>query len=73
MTVIELNKIIGAEIKKARTDAKLTQQELAEKIGYSSKQAISAIESGRESVAVSTLASICQTLNMEALFFLRKK
>ncbi len=68
-----LKKIIGSEIQKSRKDAGLTQKELAERSGFSGANAIANIENGNKAISVLKLAQICDALDLDPVFFLRKK
>ncbi|AIM37414.1 hypothetical protein KO02_12480 [Sphingobacterium sp. ML3W] len=68
-----LNKHIGSEIQKARKEAGMTQEELAIKVGFSTRNALANVESGAKAVSISKIAQICEILNLETVFFLRKK
>lgn len=57
----ELSKDIGDTLRDIRKEKKLTQAQLAEKLGVS-QQIISRIEKGRENVTISTLKEITKAL-----------
>ena len=62
-----LTKSIGKKIKLARTNAKLTQEGLAEKTGLSSRY-ISQLERGLAFGSAKTIVGICKTLNIDSNF-----
>lgn len=57
-------KILGNNIKQIRTFEKLSQEELAEKIGKSS-HFISLVERGESGLSVNTIIDICKALNTD--------
>ena len=57
-------KILGNNIKQIRTLEKLSQEELAEKIGKSS-HFISLVERGESGLSVNTIIDICKALNTD--------
>ncbi len=62
-----LRKNIGKKIKLARTQAKYTQEQLAEKISLSPRY-ISQLERGIAFGSATTIISICKTLNITSDF-----
>lgn len=54
---------IGTQIKYWREKRKLTQTELAEKIGVANKSVIYRYESGRRSPSIETMEKIAKALN----------
>lgn len=60
-----LNVAVGARIKAARKNARLTQEQLAETIGISAKN-LSFIETGRFGVGLETLVKLCVALHVSA-------
>lgn len=56
---------IGALVGRERKRRGLTQQELAEKIGYKSKVVISGIERGKISIPGGKLPALAQVLNLQ--------
>ena len=56
---------IGEKIKKARTDAKMTQKELAEKCGMADS-AIRKYESGKVTPKLDTIAKIARAMGLYA-------
>ena len=56
-------KIVGERVKELRTAKKMTQEELAKKLGYKSKSSVTHIENGRDipRQMVATLASLLGT------------
>lgn len=69
MTVQEENirKSIGKRIKLARTSAKYTQEQLAEKLSLSARY-ISQLERGIAFGSATTITSLCKTLNINSDF-----
>lgn len=61
--------IIGRKIKKARCSKKLTQEDLANKVGIS-RTYLSDVENGRYMPSIETISNIAQILNID-LNFLR--
>lgn len=49
---------LAERLKRARMDAKLTQEELAERIGFSSKHTVSHLETGVRRPSLATLEKI---------------
>lgn len=66
------NAEIGLRIKQARKSARLTQEQLAEKIEVST-QYVSDLERGVVGTSIPTLIKICDTLAVSADFLLRGK
>ena len=64
-----LRKHIGKKIKLARSKAKFTQEQLAEKL-YLSPRYISQLERGIAFGSASTIISICKTLDISSEFLL---
>lgn len=65
--VPEVFKAIGKNIKKAREELDISQEELAEQIGKS-PHLISMLERGRSGVSIPTIINICNSLNIDANF-----
>lgn len=59
----EINVQVGKEIKQAREEARLTQEQLAEKVDVS-PQYVSDLERGVVGVSLTTLKNICVTLGV---------
>jgi len=57
-------KELGRRIKQRRIELGINQQELAEKVGYTSKVAISRIESGDIDIPMTKMLLICDALGM---------
>ncbi len=66
----ELNMAIGANIKRERENAHMTQEHLSELIGIGVKS-LSAIERGAVGISLSTLIKLCRILGVssDALLF----
>ena len=60
-------KNIGKKIKLARINSKLTQEELAEEIGISTRY-VSQLERGLAFGSANTIISLCKTLNIDSNF-----
>lgn len=56
--------LIGMKIKNYRQMRRMSQQELAEKVGYTNKGMISQVESGKVNLAMDKLAKIAKALNV---------
>ena len=65
--MLEIDKSIGARIKARRIELGLSQEELAEKIGYASKSTISKIEQGLRDISQSKLLLYAEILHMDPL------
>jgi transcriptional regulator with XRE-family HTH domain len=63
-TLNELKVAIGRRIKFYRQQRGLTQMELAAKVGYTSKAAISEIESGKKAPSMDMLQAVADTLKV---------
>ncbi|HHW21685.1 MAG TPA: helix-turn-helix transcriptional regulator [Clostridiaceae bacterium] len=63
-------KLLGAAIKKARTEKKLTQEQLAEMVGITAVH-LKQLESGKRKPSIDVLYSLSRTLNfsVDAVFF----
>ena len=70
MEASDIKKIVGINLKKARTNCNLTQFELAERIGMTQKQ-IASIELGQAYPEASTLAKLADMLSVPLSFFFR--
>ncbi len=60
----EFAKEIGQKIRDARESRNMTQQELANLLGYDSSQFVSLYERGKSKVPLSTLSTICDILKL---------
>jgi len=60
---VNIKELFGKKLKEIRLKLDLTQEELAEKIGISSKS-LSQIELGNNFVSAETLTEICKALNI---------
>ncbi len=72
MTVEELKKVVGGNIKKERIRRNLTQSALAEKVDMSIKQ-IAAIETGHSYPEAGTLIKISNALDVPPSFFYKSE
>lgn len=59
----ELNKYIGTEFKRQRKLHKLTQQELADRVGIS-RSVLARYESGTIEISMTMFVAICAALNV---------
>lgn len=69
MADIELLKSMGERIYTQRKALKMTQEELAERIGVST-QMISNLETGKKAIRPENLLKICEALNISADYVL---
>lgn len=60
---------IGQKIRSARLEARLTQEELGKKIGYSA-MGVSYLENGTRSIKLADLATIAEKLNVTESYLL---
>lgn len=58
----ELNKKIGYEMRNQRLLARLTLEEVAHRMGYSSKNTVSRMELGQAKITVSDLKKFCDAV-----------
>jgi transcriptional regulator with XRE-family HTH domain len=68
-----LYKLIGEKIKAARESAKMSQKELAEKIGFETATALSLIETGDRKISIEVLQKIAEILHFDLNYFLGKE
>jgi transcriptional regulator with XRE-family HTH domain len=61
---------IGERIKEARTNKKMSQATLAEKLGFESAVAISLIESGKRNIDIENLQKTSEVLEKDIKYFL---
>ena len=59
------NALFGARVKYYRSLLKMTQKELADKLGYTSSAAISSIEKGNQTIPLSKLMDFCVALHIQ--------
>lgn len=64
--------IIGFNMKRLRADLNLTQQELAEELGYSSGAVISAIETGKRPIGKKKLVEVAHFFNIHVAELFRE-
>lgn len=69
----DLYKLIGERVKSARESAKMSQKELAEKIGFETATALSLIETGDRKISVEVLQKIADILHYDLNYFLGKE
>lgn len=65
----DLNALFGMSVKKARTEKKLTQEQLSEMVGVTDNY-IRAIEHGRHIISWTLWLSICNALEIDPGIFL---
>ena len=58
------NRLLGARIKVLRKQGKLTQEALAEALGFNDRQTVSAIENGERRVTAEELLRVAEVLNV---------
>lgn len=68
---MELKRHIGSRIRAARTQAKLTQQQLADRLGKS-VDTISNLERGSSLASIETLSGVAAALGVPLAFFFRE-
>ena len=61
---------IGENIKRAREKAGITQDELAQKLGYKTRSSIAKIESGTNDIPQSKIVSIAKSLNVTPAYLM---
>lgn len=61
---------IGDNIKRAREKAGITQDELAQKLGYKTRSSIAKIESGTNDIPQSKIVSIAKSLNVTPAYLM---
>ncbi|MGX9986851.1 helix-turn-helix domain-containing protein [Soonwooa purpurea] len=64
-------KYIGTKIKEKRSELKLTQEQLANKISKMDRSKISDMENGKEDFHFSTLLKVCDALEITFLDLLK--
>ena len=65
-----LYKLIGEKIKSARESAKMSQKDLAEKVGFESATALSLIETGNRKISIDVLQKIAEIFHLNLNYFL---
>lgn len=65
----DVNKVVGQRIKQRRKELGLSQDELAKKIGYKTKGAISYFENGLRSPDFEVVQKIAEALNTDLKYF----
>jgi transcriptional regulator with XRE-family HTH domain len=63
--------MLGNELRKARIDAKLTQEQLAARAGLT-REYISILEGGKKSPTVTALAKICKVCGIRVWQLMRR-
>ena len=64
---------LGSRIKAARDEQRLSQQDLADALGFKSATAISLIENDERGVSTETLKALCNVLHRDIQYFLGQK
>jgi Zn-dependent peptidase ImmA (M78 family) len=64
-----MQSMIGKRLKAAREQAGLTQEQLSTHLGFSDRQTLAAIESGKRKVSATELLMVMQTLNRDLEYF----
>ena len=59
---------VGNKIKEERTQQKMTQQELADDVGFTSKASINKMERGTANISYDNLVKIAEALNVSSSF-----
>jgi transcriptional regulator with XRE-family HTH domain len=67
--MIDKRKLIGNKIKRARQEANLTQEQLAQQL-FMQRSVLSKIENGKYSVAADRLGNFSRALNKKIIYFL---
>lgn len=62
--------MIGEKVKERRLELGMTQQELAEKVGYRSKGSINKIELNKSGVSQSLLLKLAEALRISPMYFI---
>jgi len=65
-----LARSVGARLRAAREESRLSQEELAQLLGYKNASMVSAFEAGRRRLKVEDLHLICRVLNRSPEYFL---
>ena len=60
---MDMRKLVGINLRNARTSAKLTQEELADRSGFS-QQYISELENGRRNPTIVSIYELAQALGI---------
>lgn len=63
-------KQFGIRVKEARTAAKMTQDELARKVGYTTRSSIAKIEKGETDISTKRISRIAKALNVKESWLL---
>lgn len=66
-------KILGKKIKQRREELGLSQENLAQKLGYKSRSTVNKIELGINDIPLSKLKDFADALKVEEYFFISKK
>ena len=64
---------LGQIIKEIRIERGLTQEQLAKKMGYSSRQAICKVERGKENITINRIEKFAEALNVSLSYILDYK
>lgn len=66
----DILKGIGKRIRHARRDKDITQQELANRLGYTTRSSIAKIESGEVDIPLSKLVKFAEILAVDPVYLL---
>lgn len=61
---------LGERIKKRRLDLKFSQEELAQRLGYTSRSSINKIESGRNDISQSKVIEFAEVLQTTPMYLM---
>lgn len=64
-----INKIIGAEVRKARESKNMTQLQLGKKLGYGNSQFVSLFERGLSKIPLEVMGKLTIILGIKPQFF----
>lgn len=67
---LNINRIFGKNLRDRRVELGMTQQELAEKLGFQFGQAISHLELGKNDISISWLPTIAKILRCNVAYLL---
>ncbi|HET9656358.1 MAG TPA: helix-turn-helix transcriptional regulator [Kineosporiaceae bacterium] len=70
MGEVELGDVVAAAVRAERSRRRWTQDELAERLGWS-RQVVTAVEAGRRPLLVSELPAICKAFGLPLSRFLQ--
>jgi len=70
MDKLECSKILGHNVRTRRRELNITQDELAVKVGYTNKYAISKVENGNIDIPLSKLSLFAQALDCSMAYLI---